>query len=187
MSAGAVAVVEDAAGGIEFIEHFLQTLARGSRGGVFRVGCDELLGERCIAHVEEFARLIQLPAWLADVPVACELYEDPIARWSLLPAQLGGAKLRPSSQVSSGSFAPASSANVCRKSRKPTALSELETGVSRTRESSGISEVTRLQLPQSRLGTCATQTARSAPFGCASSFPGPHPDRRSVQSGCRRR
>ena len=82
VSAGAVAVVEDAASRVEFIEHSLQTLARGNFDGVFRVGGGELLGEGRVAHVEEFARLIQLPAWFADVPVAREFDEDPLARLS---------------------------------------------------------------------------------------------------------
>ena len=88
MSAGAVAVVEDAAGGIQFIQHRLRTLARGSCGRVFRVGGDELLGERRVAHVEEFARLIQLPASLTDVPLAREFDEDPIA-WRGLGVVVG--------------------------------------------------------------------------------------------------
>ena len=63
----------------------------GSDGGdIFRVGGDQLLGERRVAHVEQFAGLIEFPAGFADIPVARELMEYPRARLAFFTAHLGG-------------------------------------------------------------------------------------------------
>jgi len=42
---------------------------RAARPGVLRVGSDELLDKRGVAHVEELAAIIQLPLQLAGVPI----------------------------------------------------------------------------------------------------------------------
>ena len=79
MAAGAVAFVEDAAGGVEFGEGGLEALAGGDGGGIFGFGGDEGLFKRCLTHVVEGAGLVELPLGVSHVPLAGELNEDPFA------------------------------------------------------------------------------------------------------------
>ena len=88
MATRAIAVVEDAASGIQFRERSGESRARGL--AVIGVGGrgDELLGEGRVAHVVEFAFLVQLPVRLTHIPVLRQLDENPLARLALLSAQL---------------------------------------------------------------------------------------------------
>ena len=105
VAARLISGVRDAAGGIELRESSSEALSRRESGGTLRTGSDELFRKRRVAHIEEFTRLIQLPAGFADIPIPRELVKHPRARSAFLAPDLGGKTLAVEPGTSTMSFA----------------------------------------------------------------------------------
>ena len=56
-------------GGVELVEHGLESLAGGEGFAILRVGRNERLGKRSIFHIEQLAGFIQFPICLPIIPI----------------------------------------------------------------------------------------------------------------------